>query len=122
MLSEELPTLLRYWHNSPQNLNSKNKHPKGAKIVMEKFAINTSQEVLENCMEEIAEIMSSPEGANMTEETLMGTKFNDIIEGIKLRAFILLQLIHSLAYSAEQTCQNSAKTADKACFDTVKVR
>lgn len=64
-------------------------------------------------MENIAEIMSSPAGEDIKEETFTSLIFEDMIKEIKSRAPTLWTVLQSLAYTPEQEHRNSKKNPEK---------
>ncbi|KAK7043415.1 hypothetical protein R3P38DRAFT_3440329 [Favolaschia claudopus] len=112
--SIELPAILRRWWRPPRPTTSKKARPKGAKPVMESFALECSLQVLELELEGLADLFKSPAGPDVTEEELVGTSFPILIAGAKKRAPNLWNLLMSLSRTSSQREQypekNPAKT------------
>ncbi|KAJ6629621.1 hypothetical protein B0H10DRAFT_1768887, partial [Mycena sp. CBHHK59/15] len=68
--SPQLPDILRRWHKPPRPAKSKGARPKGATAVMEQFAIQCSQKILERELELLADVFKSPAGEDIKEEHL----------------------------------------------------
>ena len=113
--SKELPSILHRWHRPPRNPDSHNRRARGVKDVMEAFAIECTWEIRHEEIEGIKDIMSSPAGKDIEEETLMGLKFDELIKEIKTHAPVMWKDIWDLAYSPAQEKRNKKKNPDKVC-------
>lgn len=113
--SKELPGILRRLRVPPRAPGSKDKRGKGAKAVIDSFAVECCQERMEEEMERISELMSSPAGEDIKEETLVGTKFEEMIEEMKSErgAPNIWAMIRQLAYRPKQEKRNTNKNPDK---------
>lgn len=113
MTSPELPDILRRWWRPPRTRKSKNKRAKGGKLVMELFAKECCQSVLNRELECIAKFMVSPKGEDIKEETLIGSGFEKMGEEIRTHAPNLWSVMQGLGYTSEQMERNTHKNPDK---------
>ncbi|KAJ7905795.1 hypothetical protein B0H14DRAFT_3103084 [Mycena olivaceomarginata] len=88
--STELPGILHRWR------------PKGAKDIMQDFAVNCSLQVLELELESLADLFKSPAGLDVTEEELTGVSLPKMITEVKKNAPNLWQVLTHLARSPTQ--------------------
>jgi hypothetical protein len=98
--SPQLPAILRRWQKPPRPAKSKHVRPKGARDVMEKFALECAQEILEKELELLADIFESPAGEDIKEEHLVGISFPTTVKLAKKRAPNLWATLFQLAGTA----------------------
>ncbi|KAK7059555.1 hypothetical protein R3P38DRAFT_3167995 [Favolaschia claudopus] len=113
LTSTELQSILHRWWKPPRLSGSKKRRPKGAKEVMEKFALGCSLQVLELELENIAEFFKSPSGADVTEEELAGTSFPQLIAGVKKLAPNLWDILMRLSRTSSQQTRSPKKNPAK---------
>jgi hypothetical protein len=113
MNSEELPGILRWWWKPPRSATSKKKHPKGARHVMEAFAADCVQNVLDRELEAISASLLSPTGEDIKEETFTSLIFDQMISSMKTDAPTLWKLLRGMAYTQKQQKVNTEKNPDK---------
>ena len=80
MNSKELPGILRRWWRPPRSAGSKNKRARGAGPVMENFAVECTQHILNRELEAIAAYLVSPMGEDITEKALTSLVFKSFAE------------------------------------------
>ncbi|KAJ7437506.1 hypothetical protein FB451DRAFT_1451536 [Mycena latifolia] len=106
--SERLPGILRRWHKPPRPAKSKKHRPKGATAVMERFALECSQGILERELELLAHLFDSPAGEDITEEQLTGLSFPATVKEAKKIAPNLFAALFRLARTEGQQERNPA--------------
>ncbi|KII86509.1 hypothetical protein PLICRDRAFT_114722 [Plicaturopsis crispa FD-325 SS-3] len=111
--SKELPGILERWWKPPRSKKSKRSRPKGAKTSMEAFAVKCVDSVREREMKGVAELLRSPSGEDLKEETLTSINFDEMGEEIRARAPTVWTLLRGAAYSAKQEKRNKMKNPDK---------
>ncbi|KAK7007604.1 hypothetical protein R3P38DRAFT_2644943 [Favolaschia claudopus] len=104
-----LPGILRRWHRPPRPPNSRKARPQGARSVMEHFALECSQEILERELEELADIFESPFGDDISEEELTSLSFPQTVKLVKLKAPNLWDILFRLSRTQGQQTRNPHK-------------
>jgi hypothetical protein len=74
-------------------VGSKNRHTRGAKPVMENFAFECTQHILDQELEAVAAYLVLQMGEDITEEALAGLVFKKMIEAIIDNAPTLWKLL-----------------------------
>ncbi|KAJ7859442.1 hypothetical protein B0H13DRAFT_2237511 [Mycena leptocephala] len=100
--SAELPGILRRWWKPPRSRSGKKKRPKGARAVMQNFAFDCSQQILEEEMEQLVKAFKSPAGDDVKEEHLTGISFPQMVARVKKIAPNLWVVLSRLARSQSQ--------------------
>ncbi|KAJ7909186.1 hypothetical protein B0H13DRAFT_2014863 [Mycena leptocephala] len=100
--SAELPAILRRWWKPPRSRSGKKKRPKGARAVMQNFAFDCSQQILEEEMEQLVKAFKSPAGDDVKEEHLTGISFPQMVARVKKIAPNLWVVLSRLARSQSQ--------------------
>ncbi|KAJ7207826.1 hypothetical protein GGX14DRAFT_299840, partial [Mycena pura] len=100
--SEELPGVLRRWWKPPRPPKSKKARPKGGKVVMQNFALECAQIVLEGELEHLEKIFKSPPGEDLKEEHLTSISFSKMVMQVKDLAPNLWRILFRLARSESQ--------------------
>ncbi|KAJ7656766.1 hypothetical protein DFH06DRAFT_1045420, partial [Mycena polygramma] len=127
--SAQLPGIVRRWHKPPRATKSKAARPKGATTVMEGFATECLQKILDRELELLADIFKSPAGEDIKEEHLTGFSFPETVKRVKLIAPTLWSVLFCLARTPGQQERNAKKGICKClyaslifclrCFDTL---
>jgi hypothetical protein len=121
MNSKELPGILQRWWKPPRSSGSKKKRPRGAGPVMENFAAECTQSILNRELEAIATQLVSPAGEDIKEETLTSLIFEEMIIDMMAKAPTLWKLLRSMAYTSEQQKRNTEKNPDKVSCPVYQV-
>ncbi|KAJ7886060.1 hypothetical protein B0H13DRAFT_2235222 [Mycena leptocephala] len=100
--SAELPGILQRWWKPPRSRSGKKKRPKGARAVMQNFAFDCSQQILEEEMEQLVKAFKSPAGDDVKEEHLTGISFPQMVARVKKIAPNLWVVLSRLARSQSQ--------------------
>ncbi|KAJ7878080.1 hypothetical protein B0H13DRAFT_2545808 [Mycena leptocephala] len=100
--SAELPGILRRWWKPPRSRSGKKKRPKGARAVIQNFAFDCSQQILEEEMEQLVKAFKSPAGDDVKEEHLTGISFPQMVARVKKIAPNLWVVLSRLARSQSQ--------------------
>ncbi|KAJ7260768.1 hypothetical protein C8J57DRAFT_1072247 [Mycena rebaudengoi] len=111
--SIELPLILSRWLRPPRPPKSKKARPKGAKNVMQDFAVQCTADILEKELESLATVFSSPAGQDITEKELTGTSMPGMASEVKTIAPRLWLFLMRLARSAEQQRRTPSKDPQK---------
>ena len=106
--SKELPGILLRWWKAP-----KRSRVKAATSTMEAFAATCSQAILHWELKGVADIMLSPVGKDIEEDTLTGVNFKKMIHQMAVCAPTLWTTLRNLAYTPEQQKRNTSKNPDK---------
>ena len=117
MNSEELPGILQRWWKPPWPVTSKKKRPKGARPIMEAFAVECVQDILDRELEAISTSLLSPTGEDIKEETFTSLIFDQMISSMKTNTPTLWKLLRSMAYTPKQQKVNTEKNPDKVHLD-----
>ncbi|KAJ6494521.1 hypothetical protein C8R45DRAFT_1135396 [Mycena sanguinolenta] len=80
--SPELPGILKRWWRPPRSRAQNRKRPKEARVAMEHFAFQCTQQILEEEMELLLKIFKSPAGDDIKEEQLTGISFPKMVEQV----------------------------------------
>ncbi|KAJ7666792.1 hypothetical protein DFH06DRAFT_1294986 [Mycena polygramma] len=107
--SPQLPDIVRRWHKPPRAIKSKAARPKGATTVMEAFATECLQKILDRELELLADIFKSPAGEDIKEEHLTGFSFPETVKRVKIIAPTLWSVLFCLARTPAQQEQNTKK-------------
>ncbi|KAJ7917324.1 hypothetical protein B0H13DRAFT_1608482 [Mycena leptocephala] len=118
--SSQLPGILRRWHKPPRPPKSKAPRPNGARVVMEQFALECAQEILEGELELLADIFESPTGEDIKEEHLTGFSFPATVKRVKETAPNLWAALFRLARTQGQQERNPNKIPANVCFCILK--
>jgi hypothetical protein len=113
MNSEELPGILQCWWKPPRATQSKDKCARGAKPVMENFAAEFTQGIVEQELEAIAAHLVSSTGEDITEETLTSLVLGKMIKDMQKDTPKLWKLLQHAAYTPDQQKQNLEKIQTK---------
>jgi hypothetical protein len=116
MNSEELPGILRRWWKPPRTVTSRKKRARGARPVMEEFAVECAQDIINRELEAISGSLLSPAGEDIKEETFTSLIFNQMITDMMTNAPTLWKLLRGLAYTPKQHKVNTEKNPDKVSF------
>ncbi|KAJ7114321.1 hypothetical protein C8R44DRAFT_710147 [Mycena epipterygia] len=108
--SPQLPMILRHWHKPPRPPKSKKARSQGATAVMEKFALECSQEILDRELESLAQFFHSPIGEDIKEEHLTGISFPNMVKRVKTAAPNLWAVLFRLARTESQQERNPHKS------------
>ncbi|KAJ7199866.1 hypothetical protein GGX14DRAFT_401147 [Mycena pura] len=100
--SPELPGILKRWWRPPRSRAGNRKRPKGARTVMESFACECTQHILEEEMELLFKIFKSPAGNDVKEEHLTGISLPKMVEQVMKTAPKLWAVLSRLARSESQ--------------------
>jgi len=106
--SKELSGILLHWWKAP-----KQSRVKAAAPAMEAFAATCSQAIFHRELKGVADVMLSPVGKNIEEDTLTGVNFKEIIHQMAVWAPTLWTTLWNLAYTPEQQKRNTSKNPDK---------
>jgi hypothetical protein len=115
MNSKELPGILWRWWKPPRTSGSKKRRPRGAGPVMQNFASECTESILDRELEAIAVRLVSPLGEDIKEETFTSLVFTEMVGDMKAEAPTLWKLLRSMAYMPEQQRRNTEKNPDKVC-------
>ncbi|KAJ7240932.1 hypothetical protein C8J57DRAFT_1527264 [Mycena rebaudengoi] len=107
--SIELPLILSRWLRPPRPPKSKKVRPKGAKNVLQDFAVQCTADILEKELESLAMVFSSPAGQDIMEKELTGTSMPGMVCEVKAIAPRLWLFLMRLARSAEQQRRTPSK-------------
>ncbi|KAF7985445.1 hypothetical protein HWV62_5185 [Athelia sp. TMB] len=89
----------------------------GARVAMEAFAADCSQNVLDRELERVGSVLASPAGEDIREETLTGVVFDHMARAMQESAPTLWDTLRGLASTAPNKKQkNSRKDPDKKLF------
>jgi hypothetical protein len=97
MLSDELPGILAHWCRPPRKHNS-GIRTKGAYDTMNKFALDTVFELVENEMGALDDVLGFPQ-SELSEENLLSIKWNDLRATICHKAPTTWALLRHAAYT-----------------------
>ncbi|KAK7016092.1 hypothetical protein R3P38DRAFT_3321536 [Favolaschia claudopus] len=89
--SAVLPGILRRWWRPPRPRGSHRKRPQGARAAMQNFALECSQQILHEQIENLAGIFKSPAGEDIKEEHLTAIS----IPKMDLRVVVLAMFSYS---------------------------
>ncbi|KAJ7082067.1 hypothetical protein B0H15DRAFT_952744 [Mycena belliarum] len=107
--SAELPEILQRWWKPPRPRKGKKARPKGARVPMQRFALECTERVLEEELELAANILKSPTGEDIKEAHLTGVSFPKMVSQVKRVAPNLWRLLFRLARSESQQERNPKK-------------
>jgi len=113
MNSEELPSILWWWWKPLRSATSKKRCAKGARPIMEAFAAECMQNILDRELGAISATLLLPTGEDIKEETFTSLIFDKMINDMKTSAPILWKLLRSMAYTPKQQKVNTEKNPDK---------
>ncbi|KAJ7830454.1 hypothetical protein B0H14DRAFT_2515846 [Mycena olivaceomarginata] len=119
--STELPGILHRWWKPPRAASNKKRRPKGAKDIMQDFAVNCSLQVLELELESLADLFKSPAGLDVTEEELTGVSLPKMITEVKKNAPNLWQVLTHLARSPTQLERSPKKDPSKIILIVIAI-
>lgn len=114
--SPELPGILRRWWKPPRPRKGKKARPKRARDVMQKFALESAQQVLEEELELLMELFKSPAGNDIKEDHLTGVSFSKMVAQVQKIAPNLWACLFRLARSASQQARNPQKKPANVSF------
>ncbi|KAJ6487995.1 hypothetical protein C8R45DRAFT_869133 [Mycena sanguinolenta] len=108
--SPELPGILKRWWRPPRSRAQNRKRPKGARVAMEHFAFQCTQQILEEEMELLLKIFKSPAGDDIKEEQLTGISFPKMVEQVTKTAPNLWAVLSRLARPESQQARSPKKS------------
>ncbi|KAJ7753107.1 hypothetical protein DFH07DRAFT_774241 [Mycena maculata] len=107
--SPELPGILQRWWKPPRPSRSKKRRPNGARAVMQEFALECTQQMLEVELESLEKLFKSPAGEDIKEEHLTGISFHKMVTQVKDMAPNLWKVLFRLARTEPQQKRNPHK-------------
>ena len=110
MLSEELPGILNHWRRPPRKHGS-GVRTKGAYDTMNRFALETVTELVNEEMGTLDAIFISPQ-SELSEESLLSIRWNDLMDSVRREAPTIWELLLSAAYTQKQESRNTTKNPD----------
>jgi hypothetical protein len=110
MVSDELPVILSRWYQPPRN-HGAGIRTKGASAAMQSWAIETVCNTVDQEMAALKNTMDSPQ-QELTEESLLGIKWNDMINEVKINAPTMWTLFRHASYTPKQDSRNKNKNPD----------
>ena len=110
LISTELPQILACWRKPPRKHNS-GIRTKGARDVMEEFAVATVSSIIDREMEALKPIMTSPQ-EELSEESLLSINWKDMIDQVNRAAPVTWRLFRNAAYTSKQESRNTIKNPD----------
>lgn len=116
MLSDELPGILAHWCRPPRKHNS-GVRTKAAYDTINKFALESVKELVENEMDDLDDIFSSPQ-SELSEESLLSINWNDLMANVRCKSPTTWSLIRHAAYSQKQESRNTTKDPDTVSHST----
>ncbi|KAJ7713764.1 hypothetical protein DFH07DRAFT_785880 [Mycena maculata] len=112
--SQELPHILQCWWKPPQT-TKKHRHPKGALSIMQEFAFECSQEVLEQELESLADLLKYPAGEDVMEKELTGTSLPEMVIQVKKNFTQSLEGIDAIGTVIETAGAKPQKRSSQDC-------
>lgn len=110
MLSDELPGILAHWRRPPRKHNQ-GIRTKGAYDTMNKFALESVLELVDNEMGALDDILGSPQN-ELSEESLLSIKWKDLMDSVRHKAPTTWALLRHAAYTEKQESRNTTKNPD----------
>ena len=110
MVSTELPQILACWHTPPRRHNT-GIRTKGARDVMDRFALETVSSTVSREMEALKPIVTSPQ-EELSEESLLSIKWKDMIDRVNRTAPVMWKLFRQAACTSKQDSRNTVKNPD----------
>jgi|ERR1700722_15101014 len=110
MVSDELPEILANWHKPPR-AHGAGTRTKAALEAMNRWAMETVMETIDSEMRALKAVMNSPQ-SNLTEESLLGISWQEMIEAVTMAAPITWKLFRHAAYTTKQEARNTMKDPD----------
>lgn len=110
MVSDELLGILSHWRRPPRKHN-KGIRTKAAYETMNKFALETALELVEDEMGALDDIFNSPQN-ELSEESLLDIKWTDLTASVSCNAPNTWALLRRAAYTQKQESRNTTKTPD----------
>jgi hypothetical protein len=107
MLSDELPIILKNWHQPPRQHNA-GVRTKAAKVAMMDWALETLCSSVDDEMSELGPVMQFPQ-EDLSEEALLDIRIQDMIPEVQISAPILWKLICHLTCTQKQVLRNKNK-------------
>ena len=114
MVSDELPLILARWHKPPRTHGSGTRTKAGCKV-MDAWALDTVFETVDHEMDALKPIMDSPQ-QHLSEESLLGIKWQDVIQDVKASAPTTWSLFRRIAYTPKQDSRNKTKNPDPVTY------
>jgi hypothetical protein len=117
MLSDELPGILAHWRRPPRK-HGQGVRTKGAYDTMNKFALDSVLELIDNEMGDLDDILSSPQ-VDLSEENLLSIKMKDLMASVCHKAPTTSTLFRHAAYTQKQEARNTFKNPDNVDLFTL---
>jgi hypothetical protein len=112
MISEELPGILTHWHQPPRQHNA-GVRTKAAKLAMNNWALETLCDTADDELLALGPAMQLPQ-EDLSEETLLDIRIQDMIPEVQANAPVLWKLISSLTCTQKQVRRNKTKNNSQA--------
>jgi hypothetical protein len=110
MVSDELPDILKNWHQPPRQHNA-GIRTKAAQQAMTDWALDTISETLDREMTALTDLMSLPQD-ELSEEALLSIHWKDLISDVQEVAPTSWKLFRHAAYTPQQDARNTQKNPD----------
>lgn len=110
MLSDELPVILAHWHRPPRKHNF-GIRTKAAYDPINKFALECVMELVDDEMDGLGDVLSSPQG-DLSEESLLGINWKDLMASVHYKSPTTWSLVRKAAYTQKQESRNTSKDPD----------
>lgn len=110
MVSDELPQILRNWHQPPRQHNA-GIRTKAAQHAMSEWALDTICDTLDRELTTVADLLSLPQ-EELSEEALLSIHWKDLISEVQEAAPITWKLFRHAAYTPRQDVRNTLKNPD----------
>jgi hypothetical protein len=110
MLSNELPGILAHWCHPPQK-HGLGIRTKAAYESMNKFALESVLELVDNEMGALKDVLSSPQ-TELSEGALLSIKWKDLMASVCHKAPTTWALFCHAAYTPKQESRNTIKNPD----------
>jgi hypothetical protein len=110
MVSNELPDILKNWHQPPCQHNA-GIRTKAAQQAMTDWALDTICEALDREMMALTDLMSLPQD-ELSEEALLSIHWKDLISDVQEVAPTSWKLFRHAAYTPQQDACNTQKNPD----------
>ncbi len=110
MNSEELPTILKNWHQPPRKHNG-GITTKGGRLALQNLAQDVVSQKINAEMRLLAPRMRLPP-SEVSDETLLSITVEDLFKTVKTAAPTMWSLCRSASYTPQQEKQNSKKNPD----------
>ena len=114
MLSDDLPGILQNWYRPPRS-HSAGIRTKAAHDTMAEWALKTVLEMVDGEMRDLKHVMRSPP-SDLTEEGLLGIKFQDLISEVSTRAPNFWSILRHASYTSQQD-KNTMKKPEPVSND-----